>query len=593
MAITLPKVTFLGDVIDERLFGGNLVFTQDSVTGTFPARADAAGLEVIRFPGGGVTELLFDPANPNAESDSYVNESGETVELSLVPLDDFLDYARTEDLGAIIVVPVQRYLDAWKDEGSVRDTILTEADKTAIHAYVTTALESGVRIHAIEIGNAPSSSGVNDADYAKIVNEMVVAVHDAAEEFQTAGNLPDGYVHPLLSVETTPYNVTADTNGDGFYTYKEALEQRFEQFTPEALERIDAVTMHRYVSGDYDKIDGFQAPWTLAEKADELVGRDLELLVTEWNISANQNGVFNWDDATDEQRDSVDTGLKHAGAVAALFHELAVNNVEMAAFWAVQQKNDVSLAGREGTNTDLRPGGKMFDYLSENTQGLRAIGSIPKKALDRAIREEDFDLHAFGSDERQFLVINSRHDEAQQVELDLTTFSGTVEGGWVEIMTAAEGQDPRDPDVDTVIEHVPFEEAFKDGALSLSLDPWEVALVSLDLAPTAEGEGTGQPGDEDDANVVDEDEDEAEGGGGGGCFVATCAYGDADHPDVAYLRHYRDVVLAETSPGRGFIRLYYSLGPYLARWMAPYPKLRQLARAGLSRLVRHLRARHR
>jgi hypothetical protein len=582
MTLSLPQPTLVGDEIDERLFGGNLVFSQDSVTGTFPARAEAAGLELIRFPGGSVTEAFFDPANPDAQSASYVNDLGQTITLTLVPLSDFLDYAIEADLGAIIVVPIQRYVNAWKAEGETRDTILTQADEIAIRDYVTTVLQSGVPIHAIEIGNEPCLCGVTDADYGKIADEMARVIHDAAEEFQAAGNLPEGYVHPLLSLVTTPYFFTADINGDGIATHEESLQERFAQLTPEALGNIDAITIHRYVSRDYEAIDNFQAPWIKAEQVDALVGRDLELIVTEWNISATQNGVLHWASATEAEREGLDTGLKHAGAVAAMFHEMAVNSVEVAAFWAVQQKNDVSLAQREGTNTELRPGGKMFSYLSENTQGLRAID------LDRP--SPDFDLHAFGSNARQFLVINARLGEAQTIELDLTRFSGTVKSGWVQILTAAEGQDPRDPNVDTEIEDVPLAEAFDAGVLSLTLDPWEVAFVSLDL--DASDDDNGQPPDEDDgADDDDEPRDDEDGETGGTCFVATCAYGNANHPDVAYLRLYRDRVLSQTVVGHRFISLYYRFGPYLAQWMAPYPRLKQITKLALSLFVQHHRER--
>ena len=513
-----------------------------------------------------------------------------------MPLSDFLDYAIDADLGVILVVPIQRYLDAWAEEGGTRDTILTPEDVLAIRAYVTTALQSGVPIHAIEIGNEPCLCGVNDADYGTIVNEMALVVHDAVADFEATGNLPEGYVHPLLSLVTTPYFFTADTDGDGIATFEESLEERFAQLTPEALANIDAVTIHRYVSGDYEAIDNFQAPWIQAEQADALVGRDLELLVTEWTISATQNGVFKWETATEEERDGLDTGLKHAGAVAAMFHEMAVNNVEVAAFWAVQQQNDVSLAQREGTNTDLRAGGKMFAYLSENTQGLRAI--------ELARPSRDFDFHGFGDEERQFLVINSRSEDVQTIQFDLADFSGDVEDGWIHILTAAEGQDPRDPNVETTIEDVPFSEAFEGGILTLTLDPWEVAMVSLDLAPVTDEDPVVPPvddggpdvpddGDEDDdEDAPPDDEEEGGGGGGGGCFVATCAYGDADHPDVEYLRLYRDMVLSETAAGRRFTRLYYRCGPYLARWLAPHPRLRALVRGGLGRLVERHRLGH-
>ena len=470
--LTLSTPFLRGDEIDERLFGGNLVFSQDSVDGTFPIRAEAAGLEIIRYPGGHATEVFFDPANPDADSITFVNDLGQTVTLDLVPLRDFLDYAQEDDLGAIIVVPVQRYLNAWREEGGVRPQILTPEDEDAIRGYVTTVLQSGVPIHAIEIGNEPCLCGVNDADYGKIVNEMALVVHDAIADFETTDNLPDGYVHPLLSLVTTPYFFTADTNGDGIATFEESLQERFEQLSPESLANVDAITIHRYVSGHYDAIDNFQIPWTQTQQAEDLAGRDLELIVTEWNISSTQNGVFRWATATEEQREGLDTGLKHAGAVAAMFHEMVVQNVEMAAFWAVQQQNDVSFALREGTTTDLRAGGHMFAYLSNNVQGMQAI------ELDRP--SADFDIHAFADRDRQFLIINSRLDATQSIDLDMAALTGPVDGGWVDVMTAAEGQDPRDPNVQTVIERIPLSEVLVDGRLTLSLDPWEIAILSLD-----------------------------------------------------------------------------------------------------------------
>ena len=470
--LTLSTPFLRGKVIDERLFGGNLVFSQDDVNGTFPIRAEAAGLEIIRFPGGHVTEAFFDPANPDADSVTFVNGEGQTVTLDLVPLSDFLDYALEDDLGAIIVVPIQRYLDAWHEDGAVREDILTAEDKLAVRGYIQTVLASGVPIHAIEIGNEPIISGVDNMDYGQIVNEMVLVVHDAIDDFEAIGTLPDGYVHPLLSMVTVPHFAAIDTNGDGIETFDEALEERVAQLTPEAIANIEAITIHRYVSGDYEAIDGFQAPWLQTDQADAMIGRDLDLVLSEWNISSTQHGVYRWATATEEEREGLDTGLKHAGAVVAMFHEMVVNHVDIAAFWAVQQQNDVGFALREGTTSDLRAGGQIFAYLSENVQGMQAV------ELDRP--SPDFDLHAFAGAEGQFIVINSRLGAMQTIDLDIGALTGPVDGGWVHVMTAAEGQDPRDPNVATVIEQIPLSEVLVDGRLTLSLDPWEIAILSVD-----------------------------------------------------------------------------------------------------------------
>jgi len=79
---------------------------------------------------------------------------------------------------------------------------------------------------------------------------------------------------------------------------------------------------------------------------------------------------------------------------------------------------------------------------------------------------------------------------------------------------------------------------------------------------------------------------------GATCFVATAAYGDWRHPDVEYLRWYRDNVLAGSRAGRTFTRAYWVVGPHLARLIAPYPYIRSAARNTLSRLVKVLRRRH-
>ena len=52
----------------------------------------------------------------------------------------------------------------------------------------------------------------------------------------------------------------------------------------------------------------------------------------------------------------------------------------------------------------------------------------------------------------------------------------------------------------------------------------------------------------------------------GGCYVATCVYGSYDCPQVWTLRRFRDNMLAESRPGRAFIRVYYAVSPTLVKW---------------------------
>jgi len=79
---------------------------------------------------------------------------------------------------------------------------------------------------------------------------------------------------------------------------------------------------------------------------------------------------------------------------------------------------------------------------------------------------------------------------------------------------------------------------------------------------------------------------------GATCFVATAAYGDRRHPDVEFLRWYRDNVLVNSAAGRTFTGIYWEVGPHLAKMVGPFPHVRQVTRRVLSRLVRLLRAKH-
>lgn len=72
---------------------------------------------------------------------------------------------------------------------------------------------------------------------------------------------------------------------------------------------------------------------------------------------------------------------------------------------------------------------------------------------------------------------------------------------------------------------------------------------------------------------------------GATCFVATATYGGADHPNVRFLRAYRDGCLAHTRAGRAFIAWYWRTGPRLAKWVEQSAALKLICRYALSGLV--------
>jgi hypothetical protein len=76
---------------------------------------------------------------------------------------------------------------------------------------------------------------------------------------------------------------------------------------------------------------------------------------------------------------------------------------------------------------------------------------------------------------------------------------------------------------------------------------------------------------------------------GATCFVATAAYGGADHPDVRFLRAFRDGYLEHHRAGRAFIDWYWHVGPTMARVVGSNKSVRLASRAALQVLVGGIR----
>jgi hypothetical protein len=62
----------------------------------------------------------------------------------------------------------------------------------------------------------------------------------------------------------------------------------------------------------------------------------------------------------------------------------------------------------------------------------------------------------------------------------------------------------------------------------------------------------------------------------GGCFVITAVSGNESSFEVFVFRTFRDTVLAKSTVGNGLVRIYYSIGPGLARAIECHPLLRRL-----------------
>lgn len=73
-----------------------------------------------------------------------------------------------------------------------------------------------------------------------------------------------------------------------------------------------------------------------------------------------------------------------------------------------------------------------------------------------------------------------------------------------------------------------------------------------------------------------------------GCYIATCAYGSYDCPQVWTLRRFRDYTLDETWYGRFFIKCYYAISPTLVTWFGKTKWFRGFWKSRLDKMVSEL-----
>ncbi len=76
---------------------------------------------------------------------------------------------------------------------------------------------------------------------------------------------------------------------------------------------------------------------------------------------------------------------------------------------------------------------------------------------------------------------------------------------------------------------------------------------------------------------------------GATCFVASVAYDNPNHPDVMFLRYFRDHVLNNSRFGQAFVAWYWRSGPKLAAIVGESMVLRKTAKLIIAGLVRVLK----
>lgn len=75
------------------------------------------------------------------------------------------------------------------------------------------------------------------------------------------------------------------------------------------------------------------------------------------------------------------------------------------------------------------------------------------------------------------------------------------------------------------------------------------------------------------------------------CFIATAAYETSSHPDIDTFRAFREQIILRHFLGRFLVKVYYILGPYLAKFVSFHLPLKNFIRGCLEHLAQWMRLR--
>lgn len=540
-----------GSTAQTSLFGGNVLAPRAHMTGpeSYAHAIEELGVTTLRYPGGSLTEYMFDMRNPDAEW--AVDPDTGRLE-SFIPLSDVMGYAADTGRSVSIVIPTRDQLSEtqFDDNGDRMPAI----DRAVLQDFVRDVV-SGQYGHgtvaAFEIGNEYWGSGeMNASEYGRLAADMAELID--RELNALSGDFPQAAeVDVLVQVGTNfgssdlsddyagiaPRDVVADLNASyGLDLGDEVIfpnggmdwteinnEILLSHFDDDAMAATDGVIAHVYSRAPVVE----HSRWFQLEQIQEhWVERDptLEIHVTEWNQKANTN-------AFDETRDY---GLYQAQEMLQQVEEFMRMDVDSAQVWPLIQNTDSALAlGRE-YDQPTAPG-HMFSMMSDNLPGMKMLDFNPQDERATELVTSEMNIHAFADGQDMLFYFTSNlTNGVVNSEVDISNLVGSFASMEITTLGVQQGSSPGDTTSPAVVSYPDPEDLHVDGLIETVLAPGEIMQVRLnDVIPTAEFadtfDATGQDspmpeamvagvaasGDTDGDGIPDGLEDDAAAGDGG------------------------------------------------------------------------------
>lgn len=489
----------LGEDVNTGIFGGNFLFHKNSISneGTFDEAADQIGVEGLRYPGGAISEVLFDIGNPDSPT-AIDPVSGDVV--SVTPLSAFLEFALETDRPVTIVIPTRKFLTSEEDELGHRDEAVDEDLLRTFVSDVLNGVYGAARIEAFEIGNEYWGIGdfeqgsMTTLEYAHVSSKMAeildetIATSGSGQDpsvlVQIGSNNRDANLRTVYEDYASPQEKVAALEADyqlkfsGNVIYKGgdldwdriANEILINEYQNDGtLDAVDGIAFHVYSrapvieSSRYRRFDTIDETWGQLDK-------DFELWITEWNQKSKTN-------ALDPEEDF---GLKAGHELIDLVSIFAEEDVTGAHIWAVQHNTKTALTEPQADpnlEATMNPTGEIFRMMQEHLPGTRLVDLDLSADRPFAYDGEGFEFHAFASGGKFVGYLASVSDQDVDVDLAFGNIITGWEGATVTRLGVAEGDDPGDPKATPVVTEEDPEQALSDGEVITTLKPFEIIQI--------------------------------------------------------------------------------------------------------------------
>ena len=461
--------------ITTHLFGGNVL----SPRGDHSDAIAALGVTGLRYPGGSLTEYMFDITNPNA-TELVDQRTGELR--PVLPLDEFLAYAQAAEQPVTIVIPTRTQLTEAVDENGDRMPNINEAE---LRAFVAGVVSSDAEIAAFEIGNEYWGIGMNAVEYGRVAsrmaaiidNELMAAGADDVNVIVQKGNnfgssrISDEFTGVPADEVFTELNETYGTDlgadalfpsGDINWTFVNS-KLVLSGFDDAEIQAVDGVVTHIYSRGPsspearYFDLENAQATW-LAEHP------DLEIHITEWNLKS-----------TDDLDPDNDYGLFQAAEMLEIMEEFVVTGVDAAHVWPLTENTRNALSNGFTFDEATAPG-EMFALMSETLPGKVLVDLNPTDR-DTEAQSGSVSVHMFaGEGELALYLINESRQSGTSANVDVSKFITDYDAADVVVLGVADGDAPGSNKSQAVIEDVD-PSVISAGEIEASLDPGEIMQV--------------------------------------------------------------------------------------------------------------------